>query len=647
MTQVQPMDEEESVAMLAGMMGVGKDQARRVLRKFKGDVEKAADAMLAGDQGDDEPPPSLTVWPPSTESSQDPGYIDPFSGGSQTTIQPSSTIIDLTADDSVSTRTVKLDKTQNNVQFGPSERAPDPAWQMVTTNAPIDTTHDDQAMNRAIEASLADLGSSDELEILPMAESVREGGRPIALRTEASEYAYAALPRITNAKFKVIQALFQVPQVRHSVAALYEPARDRPLWCMELIELFANLDLAQLSGIVDKEYLPGLDPPVWNGNNPSPGSASAEFIRAFADRIESQMTAHWPEDEPPRAESRGRSYRVLPHTQQSDSVVDIDVGTSAASNDLISHLSNALSSYDEISRSTTHDVIVDTSELVIFQLIPPQGRSTVQGKTTEPFTFPKQFYLDRFILENLSITEAKKAKEREILEEIAELTKKKELLTRNEGRDVLTDLRASLYYFQEVAERSGSQREISVNRTAEKLKKLLDSVVSSVHVAEIDVAVEKLQSELSSLFDVPELQNHLYDLRAVLMHTGFPGRKHIYSYIQDSHGVWWKTLDHAVTEVPEETVLSDPTGLHLGAGPYLLIYSRHLSDEDMAMPVAWPPSIADTIEESNKNFFALLKRQTKVSPLVTTDSAISMASASTAILSDRGRTQSLEDVDMD
>lgn len=40
-----------------------------------------------------------------------------------------------------------------------------------------------------------------------------------------------------------------------------------------------------------------------------------------------------------------------------------------------------------------------------------------------------------------------------------------------------------------------------------------------------------------------------YDLRGVLMHTGLPGRKQIYSYVQDTYGVWWKTLDYTVIEV--------------------------------------------------------------------------------------------------
>ena len=47
-------------------------------------------------------------------------------------------------------------------------------------------------------------------------------------------------------------------------------------------------------------------------------------------------------------------------------------------------------------------------------------------------------------------------------------------------------------------------------------------------------------------------------------------------------------MDTDVVEVPEETVLMDPTGVHLSAGPYLLFYSRHLSDEQLREPLVWP-----------------------------------------------------------
>lgn len=76
------------------------------------------------------------------------------------------------------------------------------------------------------------------------------------------------------------------------------------------------------------------------------------------------------------------------------------------------------------------------------------------------------------------------------------------------------------------------------------------------------------------------------------MHDGLFGRSHIYSYTKDNKGVWWKIVDYQVSEVKpsdprcsfstvtfifqvtEDMVLNDHTGLHLGAGPLLLFYSR-------------------------------------------------------------------------
>lgn len=91
------------------------------------------------------------------------------------------------------------------------------------------------------------------------------------------------------------------------------------------------------------------------------------------------------------------------------------------------------------------------------------------------------------------------------------------------------------------------------------------------------------------------------------MHDGMYGRTHLYSYVNDN-GTWWKTVDWAVTEacrqpfkskapclcvflqVPEETVLTDPTGFHLGGGPYMLIYSRAIPEGDQG-PLQWPEDV--------------------------------------------------------
>jgi hypothetical protein len=88
-------------------------------------------------------------------------------------------------------------------------------------------------------------------------------------------------------------------------------------------------------------------------------------------------------------------------------------------------------------------------------------------------------------------------------------------------------------------------------------------------------------------------------------------------------------------KVTEEMVLTDPNGLHLGAGPYLLLYSRYLSQERIKLPMPWPPEFLvcclkhfdqacnnaltqESVEQSNKTFLDMvppeLAAKVKTSP---------------------------------
>ena len=99
-----------------------------------------------------------------------------------------------------------------------------------------------------------------------------------------------------------------------------------------------------------------------------------------------------------------------------------------------------------------------------------------------------------------------------------------------------------------------------------------------------------------------------YDLRAVLMHDGQRGRKHVYSYI-NHEDAWWKVVGCTVTkvrldfrwipiqieptnqsrlQVALETVLSDESGIDVGAGVFFLIYSRSLSEP---LKSEWPGTL--------------------------------------------------------
>jgi hypothetical protein len=127
--------ESDGVELLAGMMGgdFGQEEARRVLRKHRGNVQKAAEAILGGDRGED----VSTAWNTS-QTSQETAYADPTSssGVSQGTQASSSTVIDLTSDDDDISRALQMsmETIPSEPTFRPSERAPHPEWQMVPSN---------------------------------------------------------------------------------------------------------------------------------------------------------------------------------------------------------------------------------------------------------------------------------------------------------------------------------------------------------------------------------------------------------------------------------------------------------------------------------------------------------------------------------
>lgn len=127
--------ESENIGLLITLMdgGVDRDVASRVLRKFDGDVEKAAGAMIEGDRGEEDVSSSSSLWTshPQMEISQ-PRPIAP-------SVRPNSPI-NLTGDEHHNdelSRALKASLetvSQEGPQFGPSERPPDANWAMVPSN---------------------------------------------------------------------------------------------------------------------------------------------------------------------------------------------------------------------------------------------------------------------------------------------------------------------------------------------------------------------------------------------------------------------------------------------------------------------------------------------------------------------------------
>lgn len=121
-------EEAEQVDFLLGMMGdyVNRREALRVYRKHKGNVERAADAILSGDRGED------YNWD-DTQSSALPGYSQAVQPVGPQPLKPANTVIDLTSSDDELQRAMAM-SLENEPTFGPSNRPPDSNWAMVPTN---------------------------------------------------------------------------------------------------------------------------------------------------------------------------------------------------------------------------------------------------------------------------------------------------------------------------------------------------------------------------------------------------------------------------------------------------------------------------------------------------------------------------------
>ncbi|KAJ7476769.1 hypothetical protein FB451DRAFT_247238 [Mycena latifolia] len=601
------MSEQERLdgATLAEIGNTNFDHAITILRKFSGDMEKAANALLNGAVDDPEEREREANIASLKENFS---HMFPNPKAQSPDGPRRNVVIDLTGDDDPPTET----------RFRATTRSPDPSWQMVRSNQAMDGVKSaEDELNEVIQASYNDFAADDSDIIPPEDMGVREGGRPIALRADAAGKAYAAL---------VIQCLFHVPQVRQRCSKLRlhttdgrkpeenpgthagdntsacgtDRLSDWALW--ELIGMFTALDLGQISVFLDIDLLASWETESLKHAD-SVGALSKEFLERIVNMLQldldtqkiegadhnrlfhfSHCRIHSPATGPPQTVTEGDGGHI----------VVIDITPESPSNELVARLSQSFTTYNE-DGSSDHMLMRAPSEMVTFQINVLSNSSA--GATPEPFVYPKTIYLDEFMEANLDLANETRASQRQIQKEMETLTTRKRALTRHEGQDTFENLRGTIDYCENIASRDTPERLEHLQTMSAKLKKVLQNLEREVQT--IDEKLASLQSELDSLGDNPELQCHPYDLRAVLVHTGLPGRKHIYSYVQDK-GTWWKTVDYTVTEVSEDLVLSDPAGLHLGAGPYMLMYSRRQPEAEMHAPVKWPQYFVDQVLRNNE-----------------------------------------------
>ncbi|KAI6014460.1 hypothetical protein PISMIDRAFT_26984 [Pisolithus microcarpus 441] len=612
--------EAENVKLLTEMMGDHSDRevARRVLRKYEGDVEKAATAMLEGERGDDDQ--SHQLW--SSVSQMD--VVSHKQPSVPSIVRPNTPVVDLTGDDDRDLQRAMKESMSTLQQpapvFGPSERPADPNWAMVLSNQ--EGNHEAnylQNLERAIEASLehSNANDSDALEPFPIEQQLRRDGCPVVLRPSIHTMCYAAA---------ILQGLFYVPQVRERMAS-WRPTvmsgmlevnvptsgPDFTLWALS--EIFTHMDLARLCDLNVDKHLCAFNIEPWTSLTNPLGELSRKFYTRLVATLEKAFVDQFVLDGSPPPNSRlfhflyGDSAGDRAEVLQETSVVPIDInpgGGGSDANDLIGRLSAQLSKPQDAPEKQS--VIVEPSEVVAFQLSKPSAsylNNTSTSAAAKPFVYPRSIYLDQFLKQNVAFAEAKRRQQHETFSNVQKLILHKKSMTHFNGKDTLKDLRSTIYYYEHVADDKGDpERTSSIKKTTEKLKSILEAVESEIKVT--DQMIHKMREEALTLLDCPELKQVRYDLRVVFMHDGLYGRKHLYCYVRDK-GQWWKIADSLIEQVTEESVLRDTTGLHLGAGPYLLLYSRYRPDENERLTsLPWPREIEDDVKECNKAFLAQL-----------------------------------------
>ncbi|KAI6165217.1 hypothetical protein EDD17DRAFT_1556658 [Pisolithus thermaeus] len=610
--------EVENVKLLTEMMGEHSDRevALRVLRKYEGDVEKAAMAMLEGERGDDDQ--SRQIW--GSVSQMD--VVSHKQPSAPSFARQNTPVVDLTGDDDGDLQRAMKESMSTLPQpapvFGPSERPADSNWAMVLSNQEGNQEANyQQNLERAIEASLEhnNANDSDALEPFPIEQQLRRDGCPVVLRPSIHTMCYAAA---------ILQGLFYVPQVRKRMAS-WRPTvmsgmmevnvptsgTDFTLWALS--EIFTHMDLARLCDLNVDKHLCAFNIEPWTSLMNPLGELSRKFYTRLVATLEKAFLDQLILCGYNRSNSRlfhflyGESAGAA--MLQETCIVPIDInpgGGGSDANDLIGRLSAQLSKPQDAPEKQS--VIVEPSEVVAFQLSKPSpsySNNTSTSSAAKPFVYPRSIYLDQFLQQNVEFAEAKRRQQHDLFSNVQKLILHKKSMTHFNGKDTLKDLRSTIYYYEHVADDKGDpERTSSIRTTTEKLKSILEAV--ELEIKATDQLIHRMREEALTLLDCPELKQVRYDLRVVFMHDGLYGRKHLYCYVRDK-GQWWRIADSLIERVTEESVLGDTTGLHLGAGPYLLLYSRYRPDEDERLiSLPWPPEIKDDVKECNKAFLAQL-----------------------------------------
>lgn len=277
-------------------------------------------------------------------------------------------------------------------------------------------------------------------------------------------------------------AYHPVAQVRHHthLHRCDGPIFGTELTIWSLMEIFVNMDLAQMNELNADNAITAFAAEHWSTPVERPGDVSFRALRyplPSLDTLHSHYIADFykelayvvepaldPDDISPSHLARSAyvhiSHRPLTYTSfrlfhfrygnsQDDlsampfdrrvdlAVVRVDIRGTEDTNDLVSCLATELGLADPAGDPTRQQAIHAMSEVVAFQLVrdnaapPTYSAASGAGRVERtPFRYPKHVHLDQFMKENLSLANQKRERQRSLYAEVDALVAKKQSLTR-------------------------------------------------------------------------------------------------------------------------------------------------------------------------------------------------------------------------
>ncbi|KAG8775917.1 hypothetical protein FRC15_000254 [Serendipita sp. 397] len=521
--------------------------------------------------------------------------------------------------------------------------------------------HEDE-LSKAISASLQASMIDTQYVSIPLSQHIRPSPfTPVSLRAKEVDLIPGAL---------LVHALYHIPQIRDAFRkvayGIYPKLKGiRPFWlnsmngywrCMAEMEMTLQADVTfddwvqefnsafHNDGFKDaKEHTEALYKRFADNSVHLPPPFSRNLLHSiiwYPRSSGASSSSLWSSDTSPYFASSSKSPMPL---------IPISANINSPDNELINYLHEMTwtrkleVAADILVFGITHEEgPVPSSSIINSYSVSTNAASNSAGSSKiasekYPLRFPPRIFVDPFLLENSEITAIQKKTRQTLLGSIRALENKLVTL-RGSDHSALKNLRTSIKYFETVTPEDPSDPESERKKwTLGSLKRVLETVeheisselnqgfsviVDSYIGLDTEKIIKQAKEEVSTVFNITGLQKHPYDLRAVLMWDGVYGRGHFYSYVQGRDTKWYKTVEASVTEVTEGTVLTDIAGLHFGAGPFMLFYSRcrkgsssTVMDEEKSEETAAQSSEAiDSTDQTQRVYASMLEELSQWHP---------------------------------